>query len=149
MRAKSWSRLAVLGAALSSAWGAAAEPLSAYSWSHRPVLVFAPSVADARLVDQLAQFNGRGAGLAEREMPVVVIVDDAVTIDGAASALNAGEIRTAYAVAGGAFEVLLIGKDTGVKLRAAAPVTPERLFDLVDAMPMRQREMREGAPAGE
>jgi hypothetical protein len=35
-----------------------------------------------------------------------------------------------------------VGRDGGEKLRSAEPVAPEELFDLVDAMPMRRREMR-------
>ena len=40
------------------------------------------------------------------------------------------------------FSVILIGKDGGVKLRSAEPVSAEAIFGLIDGMPMRQREMR-------
>ena len=40
-------------------------------------------------------------------------------------------------------QVVLIGKDGGVKARWSEPVSPSAVFDLVDAMPMRMREMRE------
>jgi hypothetical protein len=46
-----------------------------------------------------------------------------------------------------AFSVVLIGKDGGEKLRQTTPLTPADLFALVDAMPMRQAEMRERPPA--
>jgi len=36
--------------------------------------------------------------------------------------------------------VVLIGKDGGEKLRSAQPITAERLFATIDAMPMRQSE---------
>lgn len=38
--------------------------------------------------------------------------------------------------------VLLIGKDGGIKLREPFLVSPQTIFDLVDAMPMRRAEMR-------
>jgi hypothetical protein len=41
------------------------------------------------------------------------------------------------------FSVVLIGKDGGEKLRRAIPLSPEELFAVVDAMPMRRAEMRE------
>jgi hypothetical protein len=47
----------------------------------------------------------------------------------------------------GAFAAVLVGRDGGEKLRSAEPVPAEKLFDLIDAMPMRQREMRARPPA--
>ena len=41
------------------------------------------------------------------------------------------------------FSVVLIGKDGGEKLRRTTPLSPEELFAIVDAMPMRRAEMRE------
>ena len=41
------------------------------------------------------------------------------------------------------FQAVLIGKDGGVKARWAEPVSLNALYELIDAMPMRQREMRE------
>lgn len=40
------------------------------------------------------------------------------------------------------FQVLLIGKDGGVKLRRATPVASSEITKLIDTMPMRQREMK-------
>ena len=42
----------------------------------------------------------------------------------------------------GVFEVLLIGKDGGVKLRNDSPVEKGAIFGLIDQMPMRQAEIR-------
>ena len=41
------------------------------------------------------------------------------------------------------FRAVLIGKDGGAKITAAAPIAPQRLFATIDAMPMRRTEMRE------
>lgn len=43
---------------------------------------------------------------------------------------------------GRAFEILLIGKDGGVKKRWRSPALPEDVFSLIDSMPMRQAEMQ-------
>lgn len=37
---------------------------------------------------------------------------------------------------------LLIGKDGGIKMREAYPLEPKKIFDRIDAMPMRRAEMR-------
>jgi len=39
--------------------------------------------------------------------------------------------------------VILIGKDGELKLRKELPVELSEIFSVIDAMPMRQREMRE------
>ena len=41
------------------------------------------------------------------------------------------------------FTVILIGKDGGEKYRSNSILTANRLFAMVDAMPMRQSEMRQ------
>ena len=38
--------------------------------------------------------------------------------------------------------VVLIGKDGGVKLRNDFGVAPQKIFDLIDGMPMRRAEIR-------
>jgi len=52
-------------------------------------------------------------------------------------------------VAPDAFRVVLVGKDGTEKRRDAEPVAARSLFDTIDAMPMRQREMREQDGGGE
>ena len=41
------------------------------------------------------------------------------------------------------FVVILIGKDGGEKERFLEPVEPAYLFNLIDQMPMRRREVKE------
>ncbi len=51
--------------------------------------------------------------------------------------------RKRFQIEAGRFTAILVGKDGTVKHRAHTPVTPENLYALIDAMPMRRREMRE------
>lgn len=122
---------------------AQAEPLSAYAWEARPIVVFAPDADDPALKEQLARFEGRDAARADYETPLIVVAGDLVTIDGAASALDAAALRRWYDAPQDAFSVLLIGKDTGVKLERGAPIAPEEVFALINRMPMRRREVRD------
>ena len=46
----------------------------------------------------------------------------------------------------GTFAAILVGKDGGEKHRSVEPISPQTLFDLIDAMPMRQREIRSRTP---
>jgi hypothetical protein len=40
------------------------------------------------------------------------------------------------------FTLILVGKDGGEKFRSEKITTPQQLFQVIDAMPMRQSEMR-------
>lgn len=103
--------------------------LKEYRWRNRLVLLFATSVDNPAYVEQRNVLEAVPEGLSERH--TVVLTD---TYPEAAGAL-----RARFDPQG--FEVLLIGKDGGVKLRQGQPVTAETLFATIDAMPMRQREI--------
>jgi hypothetical protein len=67
--------------------------------------------------------------LVERDIVVLIDTDPS----------GQGPLRTSFGAEG--FEVLLIGKDGGVKLRQQEPVGTDVLFAVIDAMPMRRQEM--------
>ena len=54
--------------------------------------------------------------------------------------------RSRFGVEDGTFAAVLVGKDGGEKHRSAGPIAHRKLFDLIDAMPMRQREIRSRTP---
>ncbi|TKD52847.1 DUF4174 domain-containing protein [Sphingomonas baiyangensis] len=104
----------------------------------RTLIVFAPSQRDARLARQLALLDSDRGVLADRDVHVVKVVGDSV----AGAYDYAGHLRARYGVANESFETVLLGRDGGVKLRTDDAVALPRLAATIDAMPMRQREMR-------
>ncbi len=103
--------------------------LKEYRWTHRPVLIFAASETEPAYVEQRAALGAAVDGLIERDIVVLTETEPADT----------GPIRRLFDVEG--FEVLLIGKDRGLKLRQPEPVDTDALFAVIDAMPMRRQEM--------
>lgn len=119
----------------------AQDPLDAYRWQNRVVVI----VADAHAKDEFARQHqallGDSDGVQDRDLIVVTVDKDSVEIDGVASqSIRANRIRGAFGIPEQGFYVLLIGKDGGVKLRSNELVTIEDLFTLIDGMPMRQKE---------
>ncbi len=106
-------------------------PVAADATQRRLLIFAAPD--DPALIRQRDLLAALSHDLRERDVTVTEI-----TGSDPATAAN----RKQYKIAHDAFAVLLIGKDGGVKLRSAEPVRPERLFATIDAMPMRQDEMR-------
>lgn len=109
---------------------AAGDPLAPYRWTSRVLVALAPSGADAALAAQRRIFADLGAAARERDLVLVEATDD--TPRGAALRRRFG---------GDGFRAVLVGKDGGEKLSAAAPLGRDALFPLIDAMPMRQDEM--------
>lgn len=105
--------------------------LGAMIWVSRPIVVFADTEADPRFQEQLALLEARAEELLERD--VVLIVD---TDPGAESA-----IRMKLRPRG--FQLTLIGKDGGVKLRKPFPWSVREISRVIDKMPMRQQEIRD------
>lgn len=117
-------------------------PLESLRWQSRIVVVLAGAPGDAMLDEQLRLLDEASAGLRERDMVVVEEAGDGVSVNGIAQPEPAS-LREAYDAPSSGFQVLLIGKDGGVKLRSAEPVGAGELFALIDTMPMRRREMQE------
>jgi hypothetical protein len=57
------------------------------------------------------------------------------------SPAGAQALRQRFGISPGAFTVVLVGKDGGVKLKRADRVALGDIFGLIDSMPMRQHEM--------
>ncbi|MFD1343477.1 DUF4174 domain-containing protein [Litorisediminicola beolgyonensis] len=101
-------------------------------WENRPVVIFAPSRAHPGYGKQRKILEEVRDGLIDRDIVVLSDTDPA----------QEGALRDRYGAH--EFEVLLIGKDGAIKLRRTEPVSAQELFETIDAMPMRQREMKDG-----
>ena len=107
--------------------------LADFLWVNRPVVVFANTDADPRFNEQLELLLERPEELLERD--VVIITD---TDPNAKS-----PVRIKLRPRG--FQLALIGKDGGVKLRKPFPWDVRELTRVIDKMPLRQQEIRESA----
>lgn len=106
-----------------------ADSLDEFLWVSRPVIVFADSPNDPRLIEQLDLLNMRKEALFERD--VVVIVDTDTT--------NISEIRRKLRPRG--FSLVLVGKDGEIELRKPVPWAVRELTRVIDKMPLRQQEI--------
>ncbi|MCR9072576.1 MAG: DUF4174 domain-containing protein [Alphaproteobacteria bacterium] len=149
MRRRELLALAASGALTTAAIGgiaspAQADPLDKYRWERRLVLLFAPLKLHPHLVVQRGWLKDVSQGLSDRDMTVVEVVNNSVSVDGRPTLeINGEALRREFGPSIVEFGILLIGKDGGVKLRSDEPQTADRLFEIVDAMPMRRQEMRQ------
>jgi hypothetical protein len=124
----------LVAAALPSLVAAAPDPLARHRWHSRLLVVIAPDRADPNYVAQTTLLAQAEAGRRERDLVLVEAIGDSPDADA---------IRRHFGVARTAFRAILVGKDGGAKLSEPQPIPAERLFDTIDAMPMRRDEMQE------
>ncbi|MEZ0538636.1 DUF4174 domain-containing protein [Fibrella arboris] len=135
-------RLGLITSLLGSYWPTLAQSLesklSVRKWQRRTVLIYAPDAGHKDLLSQQQLLTAQQAGIAQRDMDVLVALDsDLSAID--RKYLQSGDRKLPPSAR---FATYLIGKDGGVKQRFSTPVPATDLFRIIDAMPMRQSEMR-------
>ena len=122
--------------------GAAPDPLKPFQWKMRLLVVSAPKGDDPGLRAQDAIMTADSDGQADRDMKVIRLVGPQ-----GPSGIEAAALRERLSLPPDRFEVVLIGKDGATVLRRRQPIALAELFARIDAMPMRQDELRKRAPA--
>lgn len=117
--------------------------LDALRWKNRVLILFSASESDASFQSQKQGLASREEEVADRDLLILEIIEQGKSRAGnqMLSEKSVQDIRKRLGVQAGKYQVLLIGKDGGVKLRSSEPVSMKDLFGLIDSMPMRQQEM--------
>lgn len=118
--------------------------LDQYRWQKRVLLISASSDDDAAFLEQTRDIDVTIDEFNMRDMLLITLLDSKGSGAGG-RALSDDEVaraRKAVDLASGTFTVVLLGKDGGIKLRETSPTSMRDIYALIDAMPMRQREMR-------
>jgi hypothetical protein len=129
--------------------------LASLRHDYRPLLIFAASY-DRNVQQQLQLLAKRGQDLQSRQILVVPfllheekngrpwngVLSDRDMIE--LAPVESASARRRFRIGQDDFTVILLGKDGGEKLRSDTPVTMETLTKLIDSMPMRQKEVRDG-----
>lgn len=118
--------------------------LSDYQWQNRILLVFAPSTDSSQYRQQMQTWQADAAGTDDRDLKLVQILGTGESqVDRRSlSSASAERLRQQFGILPEEFAVILVGKDGTEKQRSQAPIDLAMLFRTIDAMPMRQQEMR-------
>jgi len=120
-----------------------AQELSSHQWKDRLVIILTTENSKSLHQEQIKIFQDNLDGLEERKLVIYSVMPDQYKkgID-AESWINSTRLNDRYRQEGKEFEVLLLGLDGGVKLRQSEILSIEKLFAIIDAMPMRRNELR-------
>ena len=105
--------------------------LSAQQKSYREIWLFTSDAANASFITQKSALTDV-TGLNERDIQVHEIVG---------SKFHQALFKK-YKASTQNFTFILIGKDGGEKLRSTQPISKEKLYRIIDDMPMRKSEMK-------
>lgn len=114
--------------------GTDAAPLDQHLWKDRLLVVSAPAMNGA-VEEQRRIYQSAAGGMSERQILLTEALGDSE---------RSRQLRTKVSADGKRFQVFLVGKDGHTALSSDKPFSAEYLFGKVDAMPMRQDEMRRG-----
>ncbi|UCH26584.1 MAG: DUF4174 domain-containing protein [Trueperaceae bacterium] len=121
------------------------DVLGRYQWSYRLLLLFAPDPDHESYVTQKTLLESEAAAFEERDLLIFDLFQVAGRVGPQALSPQAiSNLRKRYVDPDDDFVLLLIGKDGTVKLRRNEACSPAELYTLIDAMPMRQREIEQG-----
>jgi hypothetical protein len=109
-----------------------ASEFDVWKWKNRVLVVVGPA-EDSAVRQQRQIYQSAANGMSERQIVLAEALDDTA---------RSREIRSRVSADGKRFHTFLIGKDGHVALSSDKPLSADYLFQRIDAMPMRQDEMR-------
>ncbi len=125
-------RLLILFLSIMFAQSAVSTPSSGQSlkhakWKNRVLLIHAPDPNAKQNLAFQKHVKAHQEGIHDRDL-IIISMDKS--------------LRDRFTVPDNHFTLILIGKDGGEKARQTNQVNLEKLFTLIDGMPMRRAEMR-------
>jgi hypothetical protein len=119
--------------------------LTQFQWKNRLLFLFAQENNHPLFKDLQSQIVAQKAEVDDRDLIVfeVPAQGPARMNTSPLDRKEADSIRNHFAIPSNTFSLILVGKDGGIKLKRRDQVDLREVFELIDSMPMRQREMRQ------
>lgn len=120
-----------------------AQHFNNYKWKNRLLLVVSKPADSKALNQQLRILNSNTKGLEDRKLVIFKILPQSqkTPLKDDLWIYNDQWFQE-YNTTHESFKILLIGLDGSIKHVQQTPITLEKLFSIIDAMPMRQAEMK-------
>ena len=120
------------------------QNLSSHQWKDRLIMVITTDISLSSYHDQLKIFQSDTEGMNERKLVLYKIAPDQYQVRTDNHTWKSGSsLYEQLKKTDSDLEILLIGLDGTIKLRQTEIITTDKLFAIIDAMPMRQAEMKQ------
>jgi hypothetical protein len=118
-----------------------AQNLSQHLWNNRVILILTED--NAVFERQILAFKANEKGMNERSLIVYHLKSDEYEqVIPKSNVQKSTNLFEKYKQANISFELILIGLDGGIKLRQTDFLSCEKLFAIIDSMPMRSSELK-------
>ena len=130
---------------------ASSMDLSQFQWKNRLLFLFAPNRSHPFFDILHKSLATQKENVADRDLVIFEILESGSSSMNmnALDPQTAQSLRQKFDPPRSKFTVILIGKDSGIKLNRQGQTRLRDIFALIDAMPMRQEEMRKKSRIGE
>jgi len=121
------------------------SPFKPYQWENRLLIIYSTGNQPSFTTQKDSFIEARNSYEA-RDLLVLQLNDEAIfnTYNKQKLSIDVEAAKAFLSLeAQENFKVFLIGKDGSIKLRSDRPIINEKLFATIDAMPMRQQEMKD------
>lgn len=126
-----------------SSEGITAQDLSSHLWKDRLVVIYTSDSTSTEYNQQITELRKDIDGLFDRKLRLYSVTPTHVKMGWEDEAWERrNKSMDAFLDDSKSFEVMLLGLDGRVKLRQDRLLINKKLFDTIDAMPMRQSELR-------
>ncbi len=122
------------------------NPLLQYQKGKRMVVLITEDINSVNYLNQLKAFDDQKKEMRERDVVLFTLENGRLVNHkrGKEYRVDESSVRKAYKLPKVFNGIILIGKDTRIKMSEPFGVLPKRIFSSIDKMPMRQREMKKG-----
>lgn len=118
------------------------QDLKKHQWKNRVLLIYTDDKNADDFKHQIKVLSEDKKGLAERKLVVYQFTKNDFTVNFDKVWLTSNYFIKNYVHNNETFKVLLIGLDGGIKLEQNKILSLEKLFAIIDGMPMRKRELK-------
>ncbi|WP_179008898.1 DUF4174 domain-containing protein [Winogradskyella forsetii] len=124
------------------------QNLDSHKWENRLILIISKTQESEVYKSQIEEFETSYKGFAERRLIIYLILPNqykSVDYQNDKSDNNwttSSKLFKRYADDQSDFKVILIGLDGSIKLQQNDLLTTDKLFETIDAMPMRRSEIK-------
>lgn len=118
------------------------QTMENHLWKQRVLLIYTEDKNSADYQQQISLLEKEIEELKERKLVVYNFTKTDFLVNFESAWKNSNELFTKFNPNKATFKIWLIGLDGGIKLAQPTVLSKEKLFAIIDGMPMRKREIR-------
>jgi hypothetical protein len=117
------------------------QNLKKHQWENRVLLIISSQKDSKKVTQQIQLLKDKYQDLLERKLVIYTVHKEFYKFNFQSTKIEANKTYENFNKDKSPFKVLLLGLDGGIKLTQKEVLSTEKLFTLIDGMPMRQYEL--------